>query len=55
VADRELNSGARFAREILGEVEWQRLAEQSRAEFRRRFGERVRFDHAVVLAVAMLD
>lgn len=55
VADRELNSGARFAREILGEVQWQAFAEQSRAEFRRRFGERVRFDRAVVLAVARLD
>lgn len=55
VADRELNSGARFARQMLGELEWQAFAEQSRAEFRRRFGERVRFERAVVLAVAMLD
>lgn len=55
VADRELNSGARYARKILGEADWQAFAEQARAEFRRRFGERLRFDRAIVLAVAMLD
>jgi ubiquinone/menaquinone biosynthesis C-methylase UbiE len=55
VADRELNSGARFARKLLGEVEWQRFAEQARGELQRRFGIRVRFERPVVLAVATLD
>lgn len=55
VADRELNSGARFARKVLGEVEWQRFAEQARRELDRRFGLRVAFERAVVLAVATLD
>jgi hypothetical protein len=55
LADRQLTAGGRFARHVLGEVEWQRFLERTAAEFRRRFGERVSFDRPLVLAVATLD
>ena len=55
LADRQLTAGGRFARHVLGAVEWPRFLERADAEFRRRFGERVSFDRPIVLAVATLD
>jgi ubiquinone/menaquinone biosynthesis C-methylase UbiE len=52
LADRELASGARFARDVLGEVEWARLLARARGELERRFGRELTFARGVLIATA---
>ena len=49
IADRELTSGARYARHVLSSGEWARLVERAREELRRRFGNRFRFSRGALI------
>ena len=51
LAGRELNAGGRFGRHTLGERGWRQFLDHAEAEFRRRFGEVVRYARPVVLGV----
>jgi ubiquinone/menaquinone biosynthesis C-methylase UbiE len=51
LADRELSSGGRFGRHVLGEEGWQGFRETAGAEFRRRFGEKLSYNRPIVLGV----
>lgn len=50
LADRELSSGGRYGRQILGELEWRGFLGKAREELRRRFGGRVAYKRGIVLA-----
>ena len=51
VADRELTTGARYARHILGVEEWDRLLGRARDELGRRFGQELWFSRGVLIGV----
>ena len=51
LADRELSSGGRFDRHVLGDTEWRRFRARAGAEFRRKFGDRVGYERPLVLAL----
>jgi hypothetical protein len=51
VAERALGAAGRFARRALGEIGWREFLAQAEAEFRWRFGDRMRYDRPVVLGV----
>lgn len=51
VKERALGAGGRLGCRILGERRWHEFLEQADAEFRRRFGLRVRYSRVVVLGV----
>ena len=54
LADRELSSGGRFGRHVLGETAWRAFVERAEAEFRRRFGDRISYERPLVLGVGTL-
>ena len=51
VGDRALGAGGRLGCHALGEAGWREFLERAAWEFRRRFGDRVRYGRAVALAV----
>ena len=52
VSDRALGAGGRLGRRTLGEPGWRAFLARADAEFRLRFGDRVRYSRPVVLGVA---
>ena len=53
VADRELTSGARYARHVLGMEEWDRLLARARDELGRRFGRQLSFSRGALIGVGL--
>jgi ubiquinone/menaquinone biosynthesis C-methylase UbiE len=51
LADRELTSGARYARHLIGEEDWHRLRGRARDELVRRFGARLSFSRGALIGV----
>jgi ubiquinone/menaquinone biosynthesis C-methylase UbiE len=51
LADRELSSGGRFGRHILGDAAWRGFLERAEAEFRRKFGDRISYERPLVLGI----
>jgi ubiquinone/menaquinone biosynthesis C-methylase UbiE len=51
IADRALGAAGRFARHTLGEIGGRDFLGRAESEFRRRFGERIRYNRPVVLGV----
>ena len=51
LADRELSSGGRFGRHVLGDTAWREFLERAGAEFRRKFGDRISYERPLVLAL----
>ena len=51
IADRELTTGARYARHALGVEEWGRLLGRARDELGRRFGRELQFSRGVLIGV----
>jgi ubiquinone/menaquinone biosynthesis C-methylase UbiE len=51
IADRELTSGARYARHILPSEEWERLVGRAREELGRRFGDRFTFSRGALIGL----
>jgi ubiquinone/menaquinone biosynthesis C-methylase UbiE len=54
IADRELTTGARYARHVLEVEEWDRLLVRARDELGRRFGPELSFSRGVLIGVASL-
>jgi len=54
LADRELSSGGRFGRDVMGEAGWRQFLERSAAHVTRRFGERVRYERPLVVGIGKL-
>ena len=51
LADRELSSGGRFGRHVLGDAAWRGFLERAGAEFRQKFGDRIRYERPLVLGL----
>jgi ubiquinone/menaquinone biosynthesis C-methylase UbiE len=51
IADRELTSGARYARHFLPSEEWDRLVRRAQEELRRRFGDRFTFSRGALIGL----
>jgi ubiquinone/menaquinone biosynthesis C-methylase UbiE len=51
LADRELSSGGRFGRHVLGDAAWRGFLERAEAEFRRKFGDRISYERPLVLGL----
>jgi hypothetical protein len=51
LADRELSSGARFGRHVLGDAAWRGFLERAGAEFRQKFGDRISYERPLVLGL----
>jgi ubiquinone/menaquinone biosynthesis C-methylase UbiE len=51
LADRELSSGWRFGRHVLGDAAWRRFLERAEAELRRKFGDRISYERPLVLGL----
>jgi ubiquinone/menaquinone biosynthesis C-methylase UbiE len=51
IADRELTSGARYARHVLPSEEWDRLVERAQEELERRFGDRFTFSRGALIGL----
>jgi ubiquinone/menaquinone biosynthesis C-methylase UbiE len=55
LADRELSSGGRFGRHVLGDTAWRGFLERAGAEFRRKFGDRICYERPLVLALGTVS
>ena len=51
LADRELSSGGRLGRHLLGEDRWRQFVADTRADFLRRFGPEVRFRRGALIVL----
>lgn len=51
IADRELTSGARYARHVLGPQEWSRLLQRARDELGERFGPELTFSRGALIGL----
>jgi hypothetical protein len=51
IADRELTSGARYARHVLSSEKWGRLVERAQEELERRFGDRFTFSRGALIGL----
>jgi hypothetical protein len=51
IADRELTTGSRYARHVLGPQEWNRILQRARDELTGRFGDQLTFSRGALIGV----
>jgi ubiquinone/menaquinone biosynthesis C-methylase UbiE len=54
LADRQLSSGGRFGRHVLGDAAWRGFLDRAGAEFRRKFGDRISYERPLMLGLGTL-